>query len=205
MIRLLIADDHEVVRHGLRLVLGGLPDVEIVGEAPTGPEALRLITKLQPDVALLDLMMPEMDGIAVAKSSGHPRVMLLTNYVDAAKVREAISAGVKGYLLKDVSREELERAVREVAEDRPFFHAEAQRCLIQTVQGDAPDPFEVLTGRERDVLAAIARGRSNKEIGLDLGLTEGTVKGYVSSVLMKLGLQDRTQAALMAVRQGLHS
>ncbi|MCW5938347.1 MAG: response regulator transcription factor [Fimbriimonadaceae bacterium] len=203
MIRLLIADDHEVVRHGLRLVLGGLPDIDIVGEARSGPEALELIERLQPDVALLDLMMPELDGIAVARASGHPCVVLLTNYVDAARVREAIAAGVKGYVLKDVSRDELERAVRDVAEGRPFFHAEAQRCLVQAVQSQEPDPFEALTGREKDVLAAIARGRSNKEIGLDLGLTEGTVKGYVSSVLMKLGLQDRTQAALMAVRHGL--
>lgn len=202
-VRILIADDHEVVRQGLRMVLTADPSLQIVAEASTGDDALRAISHHQPDIVVIDLSMPGLDGIEVIRQSKHPRAILLTNYIDAAKVKDAIAAGIRGYLLKDVLRDELIQAIRTVSGGSPYLHPEAQRCLMQAMADKPSDPFVELTIREKEVLTCLARGRSNKEIGVDLGLTEGTVKGYVSAILLKLGLADRTQAALLAAEHGI--
>jgi DNA-binding NarL/FixJ family response regulator len=185
------------------MLLGAEPTIEIVAEATNGLEAQRAIEQTQPDVVLIDLSMPGLDGIEVIRQTKHPHAILLTNYVDGQKVRDAIAAGVKGYLLKDVLGDELIRAIRSVANGTPYLHHEAQQCLVMTMAKPMIDPFAELTARERDVLSCLSRGKSNKEIGSELGLTEGTVKGYVSAILLKLDLEDRTQAALLAAEHGL--
>lgn len=206
-IRLLLVDDHEVIREGLRALLATEPTIEVVGEANNGRNAIKLAHELNPDVVLLDLMMPEMDGIETARQLQDMRVLILSNFVDAKRVREALQCGVKGYVLKDVLKDELVLAIQNVAQGKPYLHAEVQRHLMDDFQTQAPvqvEPVEALTAREQDVLKLIARGLSNKEIGASLNLTEGTVKGYVSSVLLKLNVADRTQAALYAVKTGVN-
>jgi len=205
---MLIADDHEIVREGLRTFLSEEPDVEVVGEAANGAEAVTLASRLHPDVVLMDLLMPEMDGIEATRrcraASPSSQVLVLTSFSEDHKVREAIQAGAIGYLLKDVLKTELLQAIRSAAQGLPTLHPEAQRQLMrQVVAPQEPSPFEALTERERDVLRCIAQGNSNKEIAALLRLTEGTVKGYVSSILLKLDVADRTQAALYAVKHGL--
>jgi NarL family two-component system response regulator LiaR len=209
-IRVLLVDDHEIVREGLRTLLAEEPEIAVVGEAANGVEALALAADLRPDVALMDLMMPQMDGIEATRQlrTACPscQVLVLTSFSDDRKVREAIQAGAIGYLLKDVLRPELLRALRAAAQGSPTLHPEAQRRLMQQVTSPPPpSPFAELTGREQDVLRLIARGQSNKEIAASLHLTEGTVKGYVSAILVKLDVSDRTQAALYAVRHGLET
>jgi DNA-binding NarL/FixJ family response regulator len=207
-VRVLIADDHELVREGLRTLLAEASDMEVVGEAKNGAEAVQLTGVLQPDVVLMDLQMPIMDGIeATGKlraTSPSVHVVVLTTFVDAEKVKSAIQAGALGYLLKDVKKDDLLQAVRDAAMGTPTLHAEAQKSLMAQVThpGDS-NPIATLTHRERDVLALIAQGQSNKEIGNTLSLTEGTVKGYVSAILSKIGVQDRTQAALFAVKHDI--
>ncbi len=207
-IRMIIADDYQLVREGLRTFLSEEPDIEVVGEAANGAEAVALAAQWKPNVVLMDLMMPEMDGIEatrrIMESNIGCHVLALTSFADAQKVREAIKAGAIGYLLKDVLRPELLQAIRAAALGQPTLHPEAQRHLMrQVTQPVEPPPFEHLTDREREVLALIAAGHSNKEIAAKLHLTEGTVKGYVSAVLLKLDVADRTQAALYAVKHGL--
>ena len=207
-IRMLIADDHEIVREGLRTFLSEEPDIEVLGEAVNGAEAVTLAARLHPDVVLMDLLMPEMDGIAATRRllevSPSSQVLVLTSFSENHKVREAIQAGAIGYLLKDVLRTELLQAIRAAAQGQPTLHPEAQRQLMrQVVAPPETSPFEGLTERERDVLRCIAQGQSNKEIAACLHLTEGTVKGYVSAILLNLDVADRTQAALYAVRHSL--
>ncbi|MGH7576689.1 MAG: response regulator [Longimicrobiales bacterium] len=210
-IRVLIADDHEVVREGLQLILAGEPDdILVVGRATDGHHAVALAVELRPDVILMDLVMPGLSGIDAIRNiraaGVDSRIVVLTTFVEEEQVREAIVAGAIGYLLKDVARAELVQAIRAAAQGRPTLHAEAQQQLMrQIVPPDASTPFDALTSRELDVLRLIASGRSNKAIAKDLGLTLGTVKGHVSSLLEKLGVHDRTQAALLAVRHGLDS
>lgn len=209
-IRVLIVDDHEIVREGLRTLLSEQPDIEVVGEAASGGVAAELAARLEPDVVLMDLVMPGLDGIeaigrlrAVAPAS---QVLVLTSFSDDRRIRDAIQAGAIGYLLKDVLRSDLLRAIHAAARGEPTLHPEVQRQLMRQVSQPLPrSPLDDLTGRERDVLYLVARGASNKEIAAQLGLTEGTVKGYVSAILTKLELEDRTQAALFAVRHGLVS
>lgn len=204
-IRVLIADDHRVVREGLMMFLGEeSDDVEVVGQAANGREAVELARSLAPDVVLMDLMMPELDGIealrALKEAGVESRVVILTTFVDEAKVQEAIRAGATGYLLKDVGRAELLSAVRAAAAGQPTLHPTAQDHLMKRVAtGDPPSPLDALTEREREVLALIAAGSSNKEIAAELHLSVGTIKGYVSEILAKLGVSSRTQAALLAV------
>jgi NarL family two-component system response regulator LiaR len=205
---MLIADDHEIVREGLRTFLSEEPDIEVLGEATNGAEAVTLAARLRPDVVLMDLVMPEMEGIEATRRllevSPSSQVLVLTSFSENHKVREAIQAGAIGYLLKDVLRTELLQAIRAAAQGQPTLHPEAQRQLMrQVVAPPETSPFEGLTERERDVLRCIAQGRSNKEIAAFLHLTEGTVKGYVSAILLKLDVADRTQAALYAVRNRL--
>jgi DNA-binding NarL/FixJ family response regulator len=207
-IRLLIADDHGVVREGLRMFLTEEAEIEVVGEAADGAEAVAMAMKLLPDVVLMDLTMPELDGIEatrrVREACPDTRVLVLTSFADDRNVRESIQAGAVGYLLKDVLKSDLLRAIHDAALDRPTLHPEAQRLLMQQVASPAdPSPFQELTERELDVLRNIAKGQSNKEIAAALSLTEGTVKGYVSAILLKLQVADRTQAALFAVKHGL--
>ncbi len=206
-IRVLIADDHEIVREGLQILLSEESGVEVVGTAKDGGEALSLIKKHKPNVVLMDIAMPGMDGIETTKRvvADFPstRVLILTSYSDDLRVRDAIQAGATGYLLKDVLKADLLNAIRLAAEGKPALHPDAQQFLMRQMTGADPRPHSRLTAREFDILKLIASGRSNKEIALALSLTEGTVKGYVSAIFDKLGVADRTQAALYAVEHGL--
>ena len=202
-LRLMLVDDHEIVREGLRTLLEQEEDIAVVGEAEDGESAVRMAAERRPDVVLMDVMMPGMGGIeatrrllALPSPPAPPRVLMLTSLAEEAAIREAVAAGAMGYLMKDVSRAELVRAVRDAARDRPTLHPEAQRILMKRPE---KSPLDDLTPRERSVLDLVAEGKSNRQIANRLGLTEGTVKGYVSILLDKLGVQDRTQAALLAV------
>jgi DNA-binding NarL/FixJ family response regulator len=207
-IKVMIVDDHELVREGLRSVLVQEPAVEVVGEAADGEQAVQAAERLRPDVVLMDLQMPGLDGIEaltrIRARTPEIQVVVLTNFATDQKVRDAVAAGAIGYLLKDVLRAELLQAIRNAHEGRPSLHPEAQRHLMRrvTTPPAAPEGSE-LTPRERSVLELIAGGHSNKSIASVLNLSEGTVKGYVSAVLSKLGVDDRTQAALYAVKHGL--
>jgi DNA-binding NarL/FixJ family response regulator len=214
-VRVLIVDDHTLVREGLSMFLSEEDDsITVVGQAGSGEEALPLAATLAPDVVLMDLVMPGIDGIetlrrmrATAEEHGAtpPRVLILTSFADDARVREAIRAGATGYLLKDMLQPELVQAIHDAARGKPTLHPEAQQHLMR--QFSAPptprSPLEDLTDREQDVLRLIAQGHSNKEIAATLHLTLGTVKGYVSAILSKLGVADRTQATLFAIKYGL--
>jgi DNA-binding NarL/FixJ family response regulator len=208
MVRVLIVDDHEIVREGLRTVLRQEKDVEVVGEAGDGERAFAMARTLSPDVVLMDLVMPGMDGLEALKrirqACPHTQVVVLTNLASDQTVRDAIASGAVGYLLKDVMKSELMQAIRNAQLGRPSLHPEAQRHLMRRVSTPGERSLaDDLTPRERTVLERIAHGRSNKQIASELQLTEGTVKGYVSAVLDKLGVDDRTQAALYAVKHGL--
>jgi two-component system, NarL family, response regulator LiaR len=209
VIRVLIADDHAVVREGLRAFLALQDDVEVVGEAADGEEAVQAVVRLQPDVALVDLVMPRVDGIEaigrIRAERPETRVIVLTSFVDEDRMLPAVRAGAVGYLLKDVQPQDLVSAIRTVHGGGTLLHPTVIRELVREVSrdGEAPAPPNPLTAREREVLALIARGRANKAIAFDLGVAEKTVKTHVSNILGKLGLSDRTQAALYAVREGL--
>ena len=207
-IRVLIVDDHEIVREGLRTLLAEEPEFEVAGEASNGRDAVESAARLKPDVVLLDLMMPGMDGIEVTrqirKAELPSRVLVLTSFAEDKQVRDAIAAGAIGYLLKDVLKGDLLKAIRNAHQGQPSLHPEVQRQLMRRVASSTPAPLiEELTARERVVLQLIAQGQSNKGIASTLHLSEGTVKGYVSAILAKLGVADRTQAALYAVKHGL--
>lgn len=207
-IRILIVDDHEIVREGLQILLAEESEFEVVGAVGDGIAALKIAEQLKPDVILMDLVMPGLDGIEatqhILKNNPAARVLILTTFADDQRVRDAIRAGAIGYLLKDVLKADLLRALRDTAAGRASLHPEAQQHLMrQMVENEAPPlPHASLTKREADILRLIADGRSNKEIALALHLTEGTVKGYVSTIFDKLGVADRTQAALYAVKHG---
>jgi DNA-binding NarL/FixJ family response regulator len=207
VIRVLIADDHAVVREGLRAFLALQDDVEVVGEAADGEEAVQAVARLEPDVALVDLVMPRVDGIEaigrIRAERPQTRVIVLTSFVDEDKMLPAVRAGAVGYLLKDVAPQDLVSAIRTVHAGGTLLHPTVVQELVREVSRDgaaAPNP---LTAREREVLVLIARGRANKAIAFELGVAEKTVKTHVSNILGKLGLTDRTQAALYAVREGL--
>ncbi len=207
-IRILLVDDHAVVREGIRALLEQHEDMRIVGEAGDGDDALLQLEALAADVVVLDMKMPGTAAVEVIARlrKRHPdcHVLVFTSYAEDSQVRDALDAGATGYLLKDTLRDDLVRAVREVAAGRAWLHPQAQRQMLDWMRRP-PSPVDALTARERSVLALLARGRSNKLIARELGLTEGTVKGYVSQVLDKLGVADRTQAALLAQREGLGS
>lgn len=208
-IRILIVDDHEIVREGLRTVLAEVEDLDIVGEAGSGREALEKAAALEPDVVLMDLLMPEMGGVEAIRRlqerGDAAKVVVLSSFVEDDLVRQAIEAGALGYLLKDASKGDLVRAIRGARAGVPALHPEAQRILMQRVQPQPPSLLDGLTPREKSVLELIAQGHSNKQIASRLHLSEGTVKGYVSTILGKLAVDDRTQAALLAVREGFVS
>ncbi len=204
-IRILVADDHGVVRQGLKMYLELDPELEIVGQAVDGAEALRLARELKPDVVLMDLLMPAMDGIAATKAirSELPdvEVIALTSVLEDAMVFDAMRAGATGYLLKDTDAKALCQAVKAAAAGQVQLSPQVAERLIREVP--APESPEKLTGRETEVLRLLARGRSNKEIAADLSIAEKTVKTHVSHILGKLGVSSRTQAALHATRIGL--
>ena len=209
MIRVVIADDHAVVRQGLRTFLDLQPDIDVVGEASDGAEAVTAAGELHPDVILLDLVMPELDGIAALRRlrevAPAARVIVLTSFGEDERLFAALRAGATGYLLKDVEPAELVRGIRTAhAGQSPLSPAVAARVVEELASGGARGaPADELTPRELEVLCLIARGRSNKRIALELGVAEKTVKTHVGHVLAKLGVSDRTQAALYAVREGL--
>jgi DNA-binding NarL/FixJ family response regulator len=208
LIRVLIVDDHEIVREGLHTLLSEESTIELVGQAADGLEAVTMANKHRPDVILMDLVMPNMDGIEATRqiltAVPNSRILILTSFAEDKRVHDAIQAGATGYLLKDTLRPELLRAITAAAEGKPTLHPEAQQALIRQATAPKTAPLhEELTAREYDVLAQIGRGKNNREIATVLHLTEGTVKGYVSSILSKLDVADRTQAALYAVKHGL--
>ncbi len=204
-IRILIADDHAVVRQGLRMFLDLDAELEVVGEAADGAEAVRLARQIRPDVVLMDLLMPVMDGIAAIKviraELPDIEVLALTSVLEDDKVVGAVRAGAIGYLLKDTQSAELIRAIKGAAAGQAQLSLQAAARLMREVR--APDSPEALTERETEVLRLLAQGQSNKEIARELRVNESTVKSHVSSILAKLGVQGRTQAALHAVRMGL--
>lgn len=206
MLKILIADDHQLVRRGLRMTIDAEKDMQVVDEAVNGTQVLKLIKKHKPDVVLMDLQMPEADGADALKMirPEFPElpILILTSFSDDAHIYSALRAGASGFLLKEMGGDELVDAIRGAAKGKPQLHPDiAKRLMARAPMPD--DPFEKLTERESELLKLLAHGMSNKEIALQLTLTEMTVKGYVSDVLMKLGVSDRTQAALMAVRFGL--
>ncbi len=204
-VRIVVTDDHSVVRQGLRMFLELDAELEIVGEAANGAEAVELAKSLQPDVVLMDLLMPVMDGITaiteIRQQAPGVEVVALTSVLEDASVVGAVRAGAIGYLLKDTNADELRRAVKAAAAGQVQLSPEAAVRLMREVR--APETTESLTDRETDVLRLLADGQSNKEIARNLSIGEKTVKTHVSSILSKLGVQSRTQAVLAAMRAGL--
>lgn len=204
MISVVIVDDHVVVRKGLRLLLEQQSDIAVVGEGGDGEQAVELAERLVPDVILLDLLMPRMDGInavrEIKRITPATHIIMLTSSYDDEHIFGAIKAGALSYLLKDTGPEELVAAVRAAALGESKLHPLAAARLLREMQQDR-SPLAELTPRELDVLAQIARGRSNQEIALELVVSERTVKTHVSNILSKLHLADRTQAAIFALQQ----
>lgn len=206
-IRILIVDDHSVVRQGLRMFLNLEPDFEIVGEAGNGAEALEKVADLHPDVVLMDLVMPVMDGVTAIEKirQAHPdtEVIALTSVLEDTSVVNAVRAGAIGYLLKDTEADELRRAIKAAAAGQVQLSPKAAERLMREIR--APESPEKLTERETEVLRLLAHGKANKEIAAELHISETTVKTHVSNIMMKLEVSSRTQAALYAVRIGLVS
>jgi DNA-binding NarL/FixJ family response regulator len=206
-IKILIVDDHSVVRQGLRMFLSLDPDLEVVGEASNGSEAIEEVEKLRPDVVLMDLLMPVMDGITatqiIRRDFSGSEVIALTSVLEDASVVNAVRAGAIGYLLKDTQADELCRAIKAAANGQVQLSPRAAERLMREIR--APESPEKLTERETEVLRLLASGMANKEIAAEMHISETTVKTHVSNILMKLGVPSRTQAALYAVRIGLVS
>jgi DNA-binding NarL/FixJ family response regulator len=209
-IRVLIVDDHAVVREGLRTFLELQDGIEVVGEAGDGREGVAEAERLRPDVVLMDLVMPKLDGVQAMRDlrgrGSRARVIVLTSFLEDERLLPAIKAGAAGYLLKNVQPQELARAVRVAAAGEALIDPAVAARLVSALGDDhAEGHAERLTPREREVLALIGRGLANKRIALELGIAEKTVKTHVSNVLSKLGVADRTQAALYAARLGPRS
>lgn len=206
-IRILIADDHSVVRQGLKMFLGLDPELEVVGEAANGEEAVRKAAELHPDVVLMDILMPKMDGITatatIRRAQPDTEVIALTSVLEDATVVSAVRAGAIGYLLKDTQADELCGAIHAAAAGQVRLAPQAAARLMNEVR--TPENPDMLTEREIEVLRLLAQGQANKEIARSLHIAEKTVKTHVSNILAKLGLQSRTQAALYALRVGIAS
>jgi DNA-binding NarL/FixJ family response regulator len=212
MIRVVLADDQELVREGLRMMLDAEPDITVAGEAADGNEALRAVRELDPDVVLMDIRMPNLDGIEatarVAHTGSNARVVVLTTFDLDEYVYRALKAGASGFLLKDARREELAAAVRTVAAGGALLAPEITRRLIEDYcrgpqPGHVPEAAAALSERELDVVRRLARGRSNAEIAAELVLSEATIKSHITRILDKLRLRDRTQVIVFAYESGL--
>jgi NarL family two-component system response regulator LiaR len=215
-IRVLVADDHDIVRKGIRALLATEPDITVLGEASDGAQAVAEVNRLAPDVILMDLVMPVMDGIEAIQriTAANPaaRILVLTSFATDEMVFPAIKAGALGYLLKDSGPEELVTAIREVQRGESSLHPTIARKLLQEIAGPARKPaptgadrVDPLTEREIDVLKLVAQGQNNREIGEQLFISEATVRTHMSNILSKLHLASRTQAALYALREGIAS
>ena len=206
-IRVLLVDDHQVVRQGLRAFLQLQPDVEVVGEAGGGEAAVAAAASEMPDVVLMDLVMPDGDGVAAIRAltgaAPGARVLVLSSFADDERIFAAMQAGAAGYLLKDVDPDALAEAIREIHRGRPVLHPDVAARLMRRVADPAGPAAEALTPRGREVLRLVVEGYANKQIARRLAITEKTVKTHVSSILQKLGVADRTAAAVLAIRQGL--
>jgi len=207
MIKVVLADDHAVVRYGLRFMLEQRPDLQVVGECGDGTRALELATELLPDVALLDLLMPGMDGVAVTREIKRlvpsTQVIILTSYHEDEYIFNAIKAGALSYLLKESSPQELVEAVRAAARGESKLHPMVAARVLREMQQYQHTPLNDLTPRELEVLTRLARGRSNHEIAQELVISEPTVRTHMANILSKLHLTDRTQAAIYALQQRL--
>jgi NarL family two-component system response regulator LiaR len=215
-IRVFIVDDHAIVRDGIRSLLATEPDIEVIGEAKNGREAVSKVPGYQPDVILMDLMMPEMDGVEaighILSNQPEARILVLTSFATDDKVFPAIKAGAMGYLLKDTDSDELVQAIHQVNRGESSLNPKIARKLLQELSVSKPSPsttrtpsVDPLTERELDVLKLVAKGKSNNEIGENLFISEGTVRTHVSNILSKLHLASRTQATLYALKEGLAS
>ncbi|HET6745135.1 MAG TPA: response regulator transcription factor [Candidatus Limnocylindria bacterium] len=207
-IRIMLVDDHEVVRRGLRGFLELQPDIEVVGEAPDGAVAVELAAQVTPDVILMDLLMPNMDGLtaigAIKQTSPGIEIIAVTSFIEEEKVTAALEAGASGYLLKDADADEVAAAIRAAHAGEVHLDPAVARLLAQRMRTrKEAAPVEPLTPREKEVLAQLGKGASNKEIAYELSITERTARTHVSNILGKLGLASRTQAALWAVENKL--
>ena len=208
---MLIADDHHIVRVGLRALLDIHPQIEVVGEAGRGIEALALVSTMRPDVVLLDLRMPDMDGIEVCRrlkaEPSAPAVLFLTSYADDQTILAAIEAGADGYLLKSLAGQDIPGSILTVASGGSAMDPAVTRRVLTSMQqtnqvadtGTRPDPLHLLTTQESRVLELVAHGKSNKQVAQEMRLSEGTIRNYLSAVFGKLGVESRTEAALMYV------
>ena len=209
-VTVVIADDHPMIRHGLRLTLDDLPGIQVVGEATDGQQAVELAESLQPDVLIMDINMPGLNGIdatrALTRSSPHVSVLILTMFDDDASVFQAMRAGARGYLLKGAGEQEIERAVRDVAGGQAIFGPAIAQRVLDYLTGTTPrqqEMFPELSARERDVLRLLAEGRSNPDIARQLYLSPKTVRNHVSNIFTKLQVADRAQAIIKARDAGL--
>ena len=206
-IRILLADDHAVVRQGFRMILAGQPDMEIVGEAGNGREAVELSEKLQPDVVVMDVAMPELNGIEatrrLATSAPRARVLALSMHKDSVYVREILRAGARGYLLKDAIDSDLLAAVRALAQGDGYLSPAISDAVLSDYRKHVTDPIDLLTTREREVLQMIAEGKTNKEIASTLHLSVYTVDAHRGHIMEKLNVHSTTDLVRFAVRQGL--
>jgi two-component system, NarL family, response regulator LiaR len=208
-IRLLVVDDQTVVREGLAAILANYPEVEVIGQAADGHQALEIIKQAKPNVVLLDLVMPGLDGLAtiprIKEIAPSTRILVVTSFADSDKVYQAIKAGALGYILKDATREQLVQAIRDVAQGRASLQPSIAVKLIQEINHPSESNYtaDPLTRRELETIRLIARGLSNQEIAAELVVNERTIAKYVSSILDKLHLANRTQAALYALREGI--
>jgi len=201
MIEILIVDDHPIMRFGIASIIGAQPDMKVVGQAGTGEESVDLFNQLRPDLTIMDLQLPGMSGASAIENirsrSSKAKVIVLTTYKGDEDIFQALRSGASGYLIKGVSHDRLVEAIRIVHSGKTYLPPEISSKLT------ARTPDAILSGREREVLALIAEGDGNKQIGKKLGLTEGTVKCHVGSILGKLGVEDRTQALIIALQRGL--
>jgi DNA-binding NarL/FixJ family response regulator len=207
MIKILLADDHALVRHGFRMILAAQPDMEIAGEAGNGREAIELAQKLKPDVVVMDVTMPELNGIEATRRlielSPRTRVLALSMHKDAVYVREILRAGARGYLLKDSADADLLAAIRAVAKGEGYLSPGVSDAVLTDYRRHVTDPLDLLTSREREVLQMIAEGKTNKEIATSLNLSVYTVEAHRGRVMEKLNLHSTGELVRFAVRSGL--
>lgn len=212
MIRVVLVDDHAVLRAGLARLVDGAGDMQVVGTAADGDEALAVVQQCRPDVVLMDLQMPGTDGVAATRAvlgaGSGAQVLVLTSFSDEERILAALDAGAVGYLLKDAEADDVLDGIRAVSSGDSPIHPRAARVLLGARRGNDPgsraaEPLAGLTAREREVLALVAAGLANKQVARRLGISERTVKAHLTSVFSRLGVEDRTQAALWAQRHGL--